>query len=42
MRSPDQQRKWYDFIRWLKTDPGTDGDTTAERVLNFVDAHANY
>lgn len=40
--SPDQQRKWYDFIRWLKTDPGTDGETTAERVLNFVDAHANY
>ena len=40
--SPDQQRKWYDFIRWLKTDPGTDGETTAERVLNFVDSHANY
>lgn len=40
--SPDQQRKWYDFIRWLKSDPGTDGETTAERVLNFVDAHANY
>jgi hypothetical protein len=40
--SADQQRKWYDFIRWLKTDPGTDGETTAERVLNFVDAHANY
>ena len=40
--SPDQQRKWYDFIRWLKSDPGTDGETTAERVLNFVDAHADY
>ena len=40
--SPDQQRKWYDFIRWLKSDPGTDGETTAERVLNFVEAHANY
>lgn len=40
--SPDQQRKWYDFIRWLKTDPGTDGETTAERVLNFIDSHANY
>ena len=40
--SADQQRKWYDFIRWLKTDPGTDGETTAERVLNFVDDHANY
>lgn len=40
--SPEQQRKWYDFIRWLKSDPGTDGDTTAERVLNFVDAHADF
>lgn len=40
--SAEQQRKWYDFVRWLKTDTGTDGDTTAERILNFIDAHANY
>lgn len=40
--SAEQQRKWYDFVRWLKTDAGTDGDTTAERILNFIDAHANY
>ena len=40
--SSEQQRKWYDFVRWLKTDAGTDGSTTAERILNFIDAHANY
>lgn len=40
--SAEQQRKWYDFIRWLKADAGYDGDTTAERLLNFVDSHANY
>lgn len=40
--SSEQQRKWYDFVRWLKTDAGTDGNTTAERILNFIDAHANY
>ena len=40
--SAEQQRKWYDFVRWLKTDAGTDGETTAERILNFIDAHANY
>ena len=38
----DQQRRWYDFVRWLRNDPGTDGDTTAERLINFLDAHANY
>ena len=38
----EQQRKWYDFIRWLKADAGYDGDTTAERILNFIDSHANY
>jgi len=37
--SPDQQTKWYDFIKWLKADPGTDGATTAERLINFVESH---
>jgi len=37
----EQQRKWYDFIRWLKADAGTDGGTTAERVINFIDAHTD-
>lgn len=39
--SPDQQTKWYDFIRWLKSDPGTDGSTTAERLINFIEAHTD-
>jgi len=37
--SPDQQTKWYDFIKWLKADPATDGATTAERLINFIEAH---
>lgn len=37
--SPDQQTKWYDFIKWLKADPGTDGATTAERLINFIESH---
>lgn len=39
---PDQQRKWYAFLRWLKSDPGIDGETTVERILNFIDSHADY
>lgn len=40
--SADQQRHWYDFVRWLRSDPGTDGETTAERLLNFLDSHADF
>lgn len=39
--SPDQQRRWYDFIRWIRNDPAIDGTTTAERLVNFIDAHTN-
>ena len=38
----EQQRKWYSFVRWLKNDPSYDGDTTAERLMNFIDAHSNF
>lgn len=38
----DQQRRWYDFLRWLRADGGTEGETTAERLLYFLDAHADY
>ena len=38
----DQQRRWYEFMRWLRTDPGTEGETNAERLLYFLDAHANF
>lgn len=39
--SPEQQRRWYDFIRWLRNDPAIDGTTTAERLINFIDAHTD-
>jgi len=38
----DQQKRWYDFLRWLRLDPATDGETTARRLINFVEAHANF
>ncbi len=38
----EQQRKWYAFLRWLKSEPSLDGDTTAERILNFIEAHADF
>lgn len=38
----EQQKRWYDFIRWLRLDPGTDGETTARRLINFIEAHANF
>jgi hypothetical protein len=37
-----QQAKWYSFIRWLRTEPSIDGSTTAQRLMNFIDAHANF
>jgi len=39
--SPEQQRRWYDFIRWLRNDPSIDGTTTSERLINFIDAHTD-
>lgn len=39
--SPDQQTKWYNFIKWLKSDPGTDGSTTAERLINFIESYTD-
>jgi len=38
----DQQKKWYSFVRWLRSDPGYDGATTASRLMNFIDSHANF
>lgn len=38
----EQQRRWYDFLRWLRTDAGTEGETTAERLLYFLDSHADF
>ena len=37
---PDQQKRWYDFIRWLRNDPGYDGVTTGQKILSFIDSHS--
>jgi len=38
----DQQRDWYSFIRFLRSSPVYEGDTTAERLMNFVQSHADF
>lgn len=38
----EQQTKWYSFMRWLRSDPAIDGDTFAEKLINFIDSHADY
>lgn len=38
----EQQRTWYSFLRWLRADPGTDGDTIGERIINFIEARADF
>lgn len=40
--SPEQQRRWYDFLRWLRSDAGVDGETTAEKLMDFLEQHADF
>jgi len=40
--SPDQQRRWYDFLRWLRSDAGIAGETTAEKLIDFLEQHADF
>lgn len=37
---PEQQRRWYSFIRWLRTEAAYDGETNAEKLISFIDAHS--
>jgi hypothetical protein len=38
----DQQKRWYEFLRWLRTDPGSTGDTTSERLIDFLESKADF
>lgn len=38
----EQQRRWYDFIRYLKNSPVYNGDTTSQRLIEFIEAHADF
>lgn len=34
-----QQARWYEFIKWLRSDPSIVGVTTAEKLIDFIDQH---
>jgi hypothetical protein len=34
-----QQARWYEFIKWLRSDPAVVGNTTAEKLIDFIDQH---
>ncbi len=36
----EQQRRWYSFIRWIRNEPAYDGETTAQRLMSFIDSHS--
>lgn len=40
--SVDQQTRWYDYVKWLRSTPEVDGNTTAERLLNYLEAHCEF
>ena len=40
--SPEQQKFWYDFIRFLRSSPVYEGNTTAERLINFIESHSDF
>jgi hypothetical protein len=38
----EQQRSWYNFLRWLRADAEVVGETTAERLLYFLEARVDF
>ncbi len=40
--SVEQQSRWYDFVKWLRSSPEIDGNTTAERLLGYLEAHCEF
>lgn len=39
---PDQQKRWYDFIRYVRNDPRYVGETTAAKLIDFINSHAEF
>ena len=40
--SVDQQSRCYDFVKWLRSTTENDGNTTAERLLEYLEAHCEF
>jgi hypothetical protein len=37
-----QMGKWWDFVKFLRNSPVYDGETIAERLVNFIEAHTEF
>lgn len=37
-----QQKRWFDFVRWLRSNPELEGETTSARLLNFLENVAEF
>jgi hypothetical protein len=40
--SVEHQTRWYEFMKWLKSDPGYSGNTFSERLIDFIDTHSDF
>lgn len=38
----EQMGRWWDFVRFLRSSTVYEGDTIAERLMNFVEAHGDF
>lgn len=38
----DQMGRWWDFIRFLRSSPVYEGETVAERIISFIEAHGEF
>jgi hypothetical protein len=38
----DQVTRWWDFVKFLRASSVYEGDTIAERLLNFLEAHGDF
>lgn len=37
-----QQKRWYDFIRYIRNDPAYVGETTASKLIDFINTNADF
>ena len=38
----DQQKRWYDFVRYVRNDPAYVGETTASKIIDFINSNAEF
>lgn len=38
----EQQRRWFDFVRWLRANEDVAGDTTSQRLLNYLESTIDF